>query len=310
MYEEALLALNKGHIIALGFFDGIHLGHAALIKRTVEIAEQKGLAPSIITFDAHPLTMVCGKNVPLITSAQDRTALVRRMFGISEVIVLRFDDEMMRMPWNEFLDMIVSKYSGEYIVCGHDHSFGYKGEGNTERLKEYCAEHSLGCEIVPPVMLDGQRVSSTIIREMIAGGDIENANRFLGHRHILTDTVRQGRKLGRTIDAPTINMQFGESVIVPKFGVYATIVTLEDGTKWRGVTNVGVRPTVDDSGAVTAETYILGYSGDLYGRNVTIEFCRFMRPEMKFDNVEQLKNRIHADADNIDRYFSKTEQGV
>lgn len=302
--------MDKGHIIALGFFDGIHLGHTALINKTVEIAKKEGLVPSIITFDAHPLTMVCGKNVPLITSAQDRAALVRRMFGISDVIVLHFDSEMMQMPWNEFLDMIVSKYNGRYIVCGHDHSFGYKGEGNTEKLKEYCAEHSLGCEIVPPVTLDGQRVSSTIIRDMIAGGDIENANRFLGHKHILTDIVRQGRKLGRTINAPTVNMWFGENVIVPKFGVYATIVTLEDGSKWQGVTNVGIRPTVDDSGAVTAETYIPGYSGNLYGHQVSIEFCRFMRPEMKFDNVEQLKNRIHADAAEIDRYFRETGQCV
>lgn len=300
--------MENGHVIALGFFDGVHMGHAALIKKTVEIAEKNNLTPSVITFDAHPLTMVCGKKVPLITSAEDRAGLIRRMFGISDVIFLHFDDEMMRMPWDEFMNKIVVNFNASHLVCGHDYSFGYKGLGNTERLRQFCSEHSIGCDIVSPVTLDGNRISSTIIRELISKGEIEAANRYLGHDHVLTDIVRSGRKLGRTINAPTINMCFSDSVIEPKYGVYATIVTLEDGTNWRGVTNVGVRPTVDNSGIVTAETYILGYSGNLYGRTVRLEFCKFMRPEMRFSSIEQLKERIHTDAENIDNYFNSLKK--
>ena len=295
--------MENRHVIALGFFDGVHLGHGALIKKAVEISGETGLIPTVITFDSHPMSMVFGKNVPLITSAEDRAGLIRRLFGVSDVVFLRFDREMMNMPWREFMDSVVKNFNGAHLVCGHDYSFGYKGMGNTERLMEFCGEKGIGCDVVPPVMLDGERVSSTIIRELIADGRIEDANRYLGHRHVLTDIVRSGRKLGRTINAPTINMQFGKGVIVPRHGVYATTATLEDGTVWRGVTNVGVRPTVDDSGRVTAETYMLGYSGNLYGRTVRLDFWKFMRPEIKFSDIEQLKERIHADAADIDRYF-------
>ena len=301
--------MENGHVIALGFFDGVHLGHGALIKKAVEVSESTGLIPTVITFDSHPMSMVFGKNVPLITSAEDRAGLIRRLYGVSDVVFLRFDREMMNMPWDEFMKSVVENFNGAHLVCGHDYSFGYKGMGNTERLREFCEKRGVGCDVVPPVTLDGERVSSTLIRELIAAGKIEEANRYLGHRHVLTDIVRSGRRLGRTINAPTINMQFGKGVIIPRHGVYATMVTLEDGTVWRGVTNVGVRPTVDDSGRVTAETYMLGYSGNLYGRTVRLDFYKFMRPEMKFADIGQLKDRIHADAESIDRYFEQIKKG-
>lgn len=293
----------RKYVIALGFFDGVHLGHARLMERAVEISKEKELTPAVITFDSHPVSKILGSEVPLISSTEDRAGIIRRQFGITDVIFLRFDNELMHMHWREFADKLINNFEPAYMVCGHDYTFGYNGEGTAEMLKEVCLEHGVGCDIIQPVKMDGVRISSTLIRKLISEGDIEAANRHLGHAHVLTDIVRSGRKLGRTINAPTINMQFAKGVIVPKHGVYATKVILDDGSVWRGVTNVGVRPTVENAGNVNAETYILNYSGNLYGRSVRIEFYKFIRSEMKFDDIGALKAQIHADAATTDKYF-------
>ncbi|MBR6207132.1 MAG: riboflavin biosynthesis protein RibF [Oscillospiraceae bacterium] len=296
--------MNGDHIIALGFFDGVHLGHAGLLARTAEEGKAKGLVPAALSFDEHPLTRVSGRRVPLLTVPADRTALIRELFGIEESIVLRFNDEMMRMPWERFLDSLIEEYHAAHIVCGYDYSCGYRGLGTAERLARRCAELGIGCDVIDPVTVDGVRVSSSLIRELITEGRTEEALRYYGHPHMMTGIVRTGKKLGRTIDAPTINLRFDRDLIVPKHGVYASVVTLPDGRRLPGVTNVGVRPTVEDTTTVNAETYILDYSGDLYGRTVRLELFRFLRPEMRFSGIEELKRRIHADADTVRDYFS------
>ena len=295
----------RKYAIALGFFDGVHVGHGALIKRACEAAEEKGLTPAVLTFDTHPMSKITGISEPMLTSETDREGVLERCFGVKDVIVLPFDDDMMHMHWRTFAEYIIEKFSAEYLICGHDYTFGYKGEGKAEMLREICSEKGIGCDIIPPVMLDGVRVSSTLIRNLIAQGDMETANRNLGHAHVLTDIVREGKKLGRTIGSPTVNMQFEKGVIVPKYGVYATKVCLEDGSVYLGVTNVGIRPTVENTDNVNAETYILNFSGDLYGKKMRIEFHKFIRPEMKFANVDELKAQIQRDAASVQTYFEK-----
>ena len=188
---------------------------------------------------------------------------------------------------------------------GHDFCFGYKGEGTAARLKDYCAQHGIGCDIIPALRIDGRVVSSTYIRELIANGDIETANRFLGHPHTLSDTVRSGYHLGTNLGAPTINMYFPEGVLVPRHGVYATKVFLEDGSCYIAVTNVGVRPTVSDSTRVSVESHLLDYSGNLYGRQARVEFYGFLRGERKFASFEELSEQIHRDAQSAREYFEK-----
>ena len=297
--------MNGDHIIALGFFDGVHLGHAALLKRTAEIGRRDGLTPAALSFDEHPLTRVSGRKVPLLTTPADRTALIREMFGIGESIVLRFNDDMMRMPWERFLDSLVEEYSAAHIVCGYDYSCGYRGLGTADRLAERCAGIGVGCDVIEPVTVDGVRVSSSLLRELIVEGKTEDAIRFYGHPHMMSGMVRTGKKLGRTIDAPTVNLRFDRDLIIPRHGVYASVVTLPDGSRHPGVTNVGVRPTVEDTTVVNAETYILDYSGDLYGQTVKLEFLQFLRPEIQFSGIEELKERIHADAESVREYFMK-----
>ena len=291
--------------IALGFFDGVHAGHGELLKMTKRRAEEIGATPSVLSFDVHPDTLVFHREVPLINSAIGREELIRRYYGIDNVVFLHFNEYMMRMPWEKFISSLIEELGIAWIVVGHDFCFGYKGEGTAARLRDYCAQRGIGCDIIPALMIDGRIVSSTYIRELISAGDIETANRFLGHPHTLSDTVRSGYHLGTNLGAPTINMHFPDGVLVPRHGVYATKVFLEDGSCYIAVTNIGVRPTVSDSDRVSVESHLLDYSGNLYGRQARVEFYGFLRGEKKFASFEELSEQIHRDAQSARDYFEK-----
>ncbi len=290
-------------VIALGFFDGVHLGHAALLRRVLERAEEKNAIPAVLTFDIHPDTLVLGTAVPLINSAGGRADIIRRYFGIQNIFCLHFDREVMHMPWQEFLDTVADQLHAVHLVVGHDFSFGNRGEGCPALMERYCPQIGIGVDVIPPVTLDGRVVSSTYIRRLLTEGRMEEARRYLGHPHSLLDTVHSGYKFGRTIGAPTINMRFPEGVLVPRHGVYAARAYLPEGT-YQAVTNVGVRPTVSGGERVSVESYILDFDGDLYGREVRVDFYRFLREEHRFDAVEALKAQIQRDAEATRAYFS------
>jgi len=314
--------LKQKRVIALGFFDGVHIGHCALMRKVLEISHEKKLTPSVITFDAHPESLVSGKAVPLINSPEDRAGLIHRMFGIDDIIFLHFGKETACMPWDSFIHHLTREFGARHLVAGHDFRFGCGGAGNSDLLSKKCGELGIGCDIIPEVMLDGLVSSSTYIRELISDGDIGRANAFLGHPHVLTDVVRYGYRLGRALGTPTINMRFGDDVLVPAYGVYASEVFLSEtqqayssehiglpggqnsATRLIGVTNIGVRPTVSDAGRVTAETHILDYDGHLYGHQVRIEFHSHLRPEMKFKDKNELKAQIRKDCGQAREYFS------
>ena len=196
----------------------------------------------------HPENLILkAPTVPLLSSPLDRAELMRRYYGIRDVIVAHFDERMMHMPWQEFVtDYLVGENGAVYLVAGHDFHFCYKGEGNPERLRELCGELGIGCDIIPKVERDHITISSTYIRTLVAQGEMERANEFLGHPHTLTDTVAHGKKLGSTLGFPTVNLRFQPGVLVPAHGVYATKVWFENGESRPAVANIGVRPTVDD----------------------------------------------------------------
>ena len=298
---------ERKRVIALGFFDGIHIGHAALLERTVHRAREIAATPSVLSFDIHPDTLVFGKEVPLINSAAGRADLIRRLFGIENVIFIHFDRSVMQMPWQEFVQTLIQEMDAAWVVVGHDFRFGWKGEGTAHRLKEYCSDLGIGCDIIPAVTMEGRVVSSTYIRELIEAGEMERANAFLGHPHTLVDTVHYGYRLGTKMGTPTINMRFPDGVLVPRYGVYAARAVLDDGSEHMAVTNVGVRPTVSGEDRVSVESFILDYSGNLYDRQVRIEFFRFIRPEMKFPSVDALKAQILKDAETTRAYFESED---
>ncbi len=281
-------------VLALGFFDGVHLGHGELLKKTRERARELGLTPAVMTFDTHPDTLVRGEAVPLINSAPDRALLIRELYGIDRVEFLRFTRETMEMPWREFLDAVRHEWRCVHFVVGYDFRFGWRGEGDTDKLTAYCRENGLGCDVIQKVELDGVIVSSTYIRSLLTAGDMPAAARFMGHPHILTDTVRHGQRLGRHLGAPTVNMQFAPGVLIPPHGVYATRFQLPDGV-FPAVTNIGIRPTVSEDEELTVESHLLDYHGNLYGKTLTIEFIEYLRPEQRFVSLQALSEQIARD---------------
>lgn len=291
-------------VITLGFFDGVHIGHGALLERAKLRARELDAAPSVLSFDVHPDNLVFGGEVPLINSAIGREELIRRCYGIDNVVFMHFSQHVMRMPWQEFIDSITEELNICWIVIGHDFCCGYKGAGTAEKIQAYCLEKGLGCDVIPPVMLDGRVVSSTYIRELILKGEMEEANRYLGHPHTLADTVHSGYHLGTRMGTPTINMRFPEGVLVPRHGVYAAKVFLENGESYIAVTNVGVRPTVSDGDRINVESHLLDYSGNLYGRQARLEFYHFIRDERKFSSNEELFAQIRQDAETARAYFA------
>lgn len=295
---------QKQRVIALGFFDGVHRGHGALLKRVGEVAAREGYIPAAVTFDHHPKDLIPGaERVPLINTPEDREGLMHRLYGIREVIILPFDAHMRDMNWRDFVtELLVKEYGAAHLVAGHDFHFGRKGEGDPERLKELCAQLGLGCDIIGRVELEGVTVSSTYIRSLIQSGDMERAASFLGHPHVLSGPVVHGKQLGRTIGIPTSNLIIPEGVLMPEFGVYATKVWIGD-RDYLAVTNVGVRPTVKDNDRVTVEPWILDFDGDLYGRTIRVEFCKQLRKERKFSSIDELRAAILKNADETREYF-------
>ncbi len=293
-------------VIALGFFDGVHLGHGALLKRVAQVAREKDAIPAAFTFDPHPSSVIMGDPVPLLTSPADRVDLMRRLYGIQEVIIARFDRRMMKMPWEEFIaDYLVRENGVVHVVAGHDFHFGYKGAGNPERLSAKCAELGVGCDIIGKVEKDGITISSTYIRSLVAQGEIEQANTFLGHPFTFTSSVTHGKKLGSSLGFPTVNLTLPPGVMAPAYGVYATRIWTCNGTvPYMAVTNVGIRPTVDDGKRLSVEGFLLDFSGDLYGQTLRIEFFAYLREERKFPSLDALREQIMINVGQTRDYFS------
>ncbi len=285
---------NMPRVAALGYFDGVHLGHQALMEMTRRRAAQLSVSPAVITFDDHPDRFVRGQAAPLLSDNDGRRELIRRVGGIDDVIMLHFDEGFMRTPWEDFIRSVVRDLGAVHLVMGRDFCCGWRGEGKAERIAAWGREHGVGCDIVDQVKLDGVVVSSTHIRSLVAAGDMWEASQFLGHPYCVCHTVEHGYARGRKMGIPTINFPVSEGVITPRYGVYATRAWIASGCV-DAVTNVGVRPTFGGDGAVTMETNLLDFDGQLYGQSVRIDFVDFLRPETRFSDQRSLAEQIRCD---------------
>ena len=296
--------MKHDRVIALGFFDGVHLGHAALLRLTRRRADELGIPAAVLTFDTHPDTLVYHQPVPLINTLEDRKYLMEEKFSMDEVILAHFDRAMMEMPWESFVeDYLLGELGAKHVVCGHDFSFGYRGQGTPDKLRRLCAQRGVGVNVVDKVSLGGITVSSTHIRQLIRQGDMEAAAQMLGHRHFLSGEVLHGKELGRRLGFPTANLALPEGLIAPAYGVYATLVTLPDGTVHPAVTNVGVRPTVHDQLGRLVEAWILDCTAELYGQKIRVEFFTRLRGEKKFDSLEALRAEVLRNAAETRAFF-------
>ena len=292
------------YIFALGFFDGVHLGHQALLAQCCRLAESLDAVPAAITFDAHPQSLFMDRPPVLLSTEADRRRLLHH-YGIKVVHTLPVTQEIMAMPWEEFLERLLG-LGAVGFVCGDDFRFGHMGRGNVETLRAFCDQRGLPCVTVSEQLLGGKRISSTLIRSRIDSGDMESATKYLGHPHVLTGTVVRGQQIGRKLGFPTANLLIPPAVAVPKFGVYACRAVV-DGKSYPAVTNVGTRPTVAGTG-VTVEPWILDFAGDLYDRQIRVEFYRFLRPEMKFPDLQSLQQEIFRNAEETRAYLKSREE--
>ena len=270
---------------ALGSFDGLHLGHRQVIGNTLSAP---GLRPAVITFQQNPSVSLQKKPVPLLTTNEQKLALLEEM-GVEVVYLLSFE-QIRDMEPEDFVEALYRVCRVRALSCGFNFRFGKNGRGDAGLLKELCREKGIELSVTPPVSVAGETVSSTRIRACLEQGDVQQAGQLLGRPFGYDFEVTHGRQLGRTWGTPTINQPFPQGYVLPRFGVYASLVEVE-GQKYYGVTNIGVKPTVGSDCALS-ETWIPEFSGDLYGEKVPVELLDFIRPERKFDSLDQLKNEI------------------
>ena len=270
---------------ALGSFDGLHLGHRQVIGNTLSVP---GLRPAVITFQQNPSVSLQKKPVPLLTTNEQKLALLEEM-GVEVVYLLSFE-QIRDMEPEDFVEALYRVCRVRALSCGFNFRFGKNGRGDAGLLKELCREKGIELSVTPPVSVAGETVSSTRIRACLEQGDVQQAGQLLGRPFGYDFEVTHGRQLGRTWGTPTINQPFPQGYVLPRFGVYASLVEVE-GQKYYGVTNIGVKPTVGSDCALS-ETWIPEFSGDLYGKKVPVELLDFIRPERKFDSLDQLKNEI------------------
>ena len=297
--------LPEGCAVALGNFDGFHYGHRHIVSTAVAKAAESGTKCAVWTFTE--LAKTGGVKIPFITSREEKLDLLAS--SGADYAVLEDFSAVRDMSADDFINRILlGSLSCSFVVCGFNFRFGRGAEGDTGMLKTKLAAHGVETFVLDPVAvtLGGEKVvvSSTAIRAFIAEGDMESAAVMLGRPFFIGGMVVDGKHLGRTIGMPTVNQNFPDGHIIPKCGVYASRVSI-DSVMYRAVTNIGSRPTVGGD-FINAETHIFSYDGDLYGRNLRVYLCKFLRGEKKFSSVSELADAIRADARNADLFFSET----
>jgi riboflavin kinase/FMN adenylyltransferase len=290
-------------IVTIGNFDGVHLGHQAIIRRVVDLAAERSVQSVAITFDPVPKKVLHPQTAPpLIETLEQRLEHLAEL-GLDDTIVVKFDQKFASHSPEDFVERyLVAILRVQGVVVGQNFSFGHEKRGTLALLKQLGEVQDFVAEGIPEVKVNGQRVSSTFIREKVKAGEMEEARIFMGRPFALKGTIVPGEKLGGTIGIPTANLK-PENEILPATGVYATRTLLATGQDIPSVTNVGYRPTVGGK-TLTVEAHLLRYSGNLYDQKIQLQFYRKLREEMRFNNLQELKDKIHSDIQEAEAYFS------
>ncbi len=290
--------------LALGNFDGVHLGHKALIEATVNRASEKGIKSAVFTFANHPRNIIAGENIVKNIIYFDEKAKIIEGLGVDYLFNIPFDQALMNMTPKEFTqDLLISRFNMKSGYCGFNYRFGKNAAGSPEVLKEYGKELDFNIEVLDPVIIDGQIVSSTLIRELITEGKVDMCLKYLGRLYAIDGEVVVGNRLGKTIGFPTSNLIIDEDMVSPANGVYITIC-IYNGVEYPSITNVGVKPTIGIN-KKNVETHIFGFDNELYGKNIRVEFLIKTRDERKFGTIDELAAQITKDCIAAKAYFSK-----
>ncbi|UOF89397.1 bifunctional riboflavin kinase/FAD synthetase [Fodinisporobacter ferrooxydans] len=283
-------------VVTIGNFDGVHIGHQQLLKRAVELANQKGIRASVMTFSPHP-RQVLGHGTQYdhsLTPRSQKLSLFSSM-GIDYVFLISFTKEFANVPAEQFVKSFIFENEIQHVIVGFDFTFGPGGKANAQMLKEMCAPRNIPVEILPPVNLYGEKVSSSLVREKLQYGDIRLVRELLGRPYMISGKVVHGEGRGRTIGFPTANIVLEDKYVEPRTGVYAVKVEY-DGAIHNGVMNIGFKPTfVQNSKQLSLEVHLFDFQEDLYDISIEVYFIDFIRPEQRFSSADELICQIGKD---------------
>ena len=297
--------IEESTVVTIGKFDGRHKGHQKLLGRMLELKRQKGYRAAVFTFDTAPMAKLSGTDQKVITTNQERRTNMAKM-GIDYLVEYPFTRDVVHLSAEAFVrEILIGKMNARAMVVGTDCGFGYQRSGNAQVLKELSSRYGYELEVIVKEQDEKRDISSTYIKEELAGGRMEKANKLLGEPYAIHGTVVHGNHVGGPVlGFPTVNIIPPEEKFLPPFGVYVSRVVTEDGI-FGGITNIGRKPTVERDCAVGVETYIFGLDKDLYGTDIEVQLLNYERPERKFDSLEQLKEQLKRDKEYGLSYLDK-----
>lgn len=298
---------DRNSVVTIGTFDGVHIGHSAILKRLVETAKKEDLDSVVLTFFPHPrMVLQQHSEISLLNTIDERAQLLEKT-GLEHLVIHQFTHAFSRLTALEYVrDILVNGLKAKKIIIGYDHRFGRNRTANIENLKEFGLTYGFEVEEISAKELDDVTISSTKIRNALNAGDIETANSYLGYNYMLTGEIEKGKALGRTINYPTANLKLKEKYkLIPKNGVYV-VASIIEGKKIFGITSIGTNPTVGGKKR-TIETHFLNFNKDLYGKEITIEFLKHIRDEETFDSIEELRQEIEIDEKKAIQFLNQRE---
>jgi riboflavin kinase/FMN adenylyltransferase len=291
-------------VLAIGYFDGVHIGHLEVIGKAKQIASQKGIPCGVMTFDPHPREVLGTTKInSYLTPLEEKLRQFQKL-ELDYVVLIEFDVSFSKISPVGFLEKVLLPIGTDTVVVGFDFTFGHLGKGTSEMLKQLGQEH-FDVQVVEPIKRYGEKVSSTVIREQLHEGQVDNLTSLLGRNYSIEGTVVEGDARGRTIGFPTANIELTAPYMVPRQGVYVVKVMGDDLDKY-AVMNVGVKPTFKNDKLLTLEAHLLGFQGDLYGQKITVEFLHYLRMEKKFDGVQALIEQIQMDVHRALQWIDQT----
>jgi riboflavin kinase/FMN adenylyltransferase len=287
--------------LALGNFDGVHKGHQALIAKAVRAAKKQGMKSGVFTFSNHPKGLMPGcKEFKNIIYSEEKEALIAQL-GVDYLFNIEFDEAIMTMSPADFIEkLLMDKFKAREVFCGFNYRFGFKAAGNVPFLRTEGKKLGFKVNVMEPVSVDGEVVSSTLIRSLIKSGDVDECHKYLGRNYDIGGEVVVGNRLGKSLGFPTSNIMIDENMVTPPNGVYITYC-IYNGKKYPSVTNVGVKPTVGIY-KKNVETHIFNFNKELYGKYIKVEFLKMTRDEVKFNDIEQLSAQIARDCEEAKAY--------
>ena len=307
VYHSAYATSKNDSTVALGCFDGVHIGHTQIIKSAVEEAKKSGLCSVVWSFQSPPKKFFAETNAQkaaLITPFAEKRKLIKNL-GADILISTKFDEKIASLSPEDFFENILLKcLNAKHIFCGFNYRFGKGGKGDVNLLYKLCKKYDIKLSVADEIKINDNSVSSSAIRAYLLNGDVENAQKMLGRPYSIRAKIKDGQHLGRTLGFPTINQNVPDDCYPLKNGVYLTKSKFLGRTKY-GITNIGMRPTVKGNERI-AETNIFDFDGSLYGRYVTVEFVKFIRAERKFNSLEDLTSQVNKDIQTAKNLINKT----